>query len=195
MIWWYFSSLVIFCHIFGTHGQYFTVERYSVLATIPFVFILNRLIEYLPYSATIYIVVCCTYFWWSHYYIKAWRTNDTLFGYSMESQPATSENYNNYGLYLLEKGGYNQACRVFLVAEQLTYGDKFRIYLNLARCFGHPSVADYGKALEYATKALGCTSCPIDQREKVIELRDGYWNKIETIKSHRKKLKRLGITN
>ena len=193
MIWWYFASLLIFCHIQGKFGQYFTVERYSCLATIPFCIIINKLIP----NDIIFTIICVTYFWLTHEYVKAWRNNETLFSYSMETNYSTSENANNYGSLLLNEGKFSQAAAVLQVALLLSdiESDRFRVYLNLARCYAHETVMRLSDALKMITLALASPSCPADGRDSLIKMRDDIWKKMEIIQFNRKKLKKLGITN
>ena len=186
MIWWYFASLIIFCKINGNMGQFVTVERYSVLANVAFAVILSKILV----NPILFTIICSLYFSKSYIHTRRYRTNETLFAYAMHSQPNCPENFNNLGNYYMDKGQLSNAVRPLQVAEILTDGDKFRIYASLMQCY--KTTRNYGKALEYANKALG-SNCPEDRHDEILGFRNDLYNKILTIKKHNKLLRKKGI--
>ena len=154
MILWWFMAMGIFCHIQGHYGQ-FVAERYTVVANVAFCVIVAKV---LPYE--VILVYASLLFYRSHVYIPSWRHNINLFSQGVTAFPECTENYNNYGLYLLERGRWQEALSPFLLALKYTTGNKYGLHKNVARCYY--SIKHYDKAYAHIIEAI--KTCP--EKEK-----------------------------
>jgi len=181
---WWFLAILPFTHIFGVKGQY-CCDRYLLLANVAFCVLMSKLLH-----GNYFIVVCTLYFCLSLKYIPAWRHNEPLFRYGMNSQPEAPENYNNLARFMMEKRDYGAGVRPLQVAEILTSGNKFTVYCNMATCY--EKTRHYFKALLYWKKAID-NNCPNNERENIQEHITLLQNKIITIKKNEKKLRKAGV--
>ena len=165
-LWWIlfigiFSQFIVF-------GQ-FTTERYMYLANVGFCVLVGKFLEPYPY---VFAVLCALWFYRSHIYISAWKHNLNLFSYSVSAYPDCPENYVNLSSYYLENKQYLQAIKPLLCAIENSSGNKFKLYGNLATCYG--AYQEYGKALRCVEEAL--STCSPDMREKLLHAKENLEN-------------------
>lgn len=164
-------------------GQFVT-ERYTVIANVFFCALMAKV---LPYE--LFLIIAVLYFCRSLSYIPAWKDNERLFGYSSTQFPESAENWVNFGSYYIERGDHFTAIKPLLLAERLTEGNKYGIYVDLANCYA--SGGFFQKALMWTEKALGCAT--LDKIGEMIEQKKRLENKLNIINHGHNRLKKMGV--
>ena len=164
-------------------GQFVT-ERYMLIAN---VFFCALLVAVLPYE--LFLVLAALYFCKTLSYIPAWKDNERLFGYSAAQFPDCAENWVNFASYYIERGDRFTAIKPLLLAERLTVGNKYGIYVDLANCYA--SGGFFEKALLWTDKALECAT--IDKVPEMVEQKDRLKSKIMLMEHGQKRLKKMGV--
>lgn len=170
---WWFLSLGIFTHIQGHMGQY-VAERYTSLANVAFCVIISNMIYH-----NVFLVLATVYFLISWRYITAYKCNIDLYAQGMFTNPVAAENYGNLANWYLERKDYRRAVEPLIMAEKLSRGYKYPIYVNLAKCLLNEKMFD--QALHYIKLAI--LVCPNGDKETLQKEAQTIENKIS--KSHK----------
>jgi len=180
-VWWFLAIGVFSGYV--QYGQFVT-ERYTQLANVFFCVLMSK---FLPYE--LFLIVGTLYFCRSLIYIPAWKSNERLFAYSTTQFPECPENYNNLASHYMERGNSFSAIKPLLVAERLTEGDKYGIYVNLANCYGVNGF--HQKALDYTDKAIN--AAPADEVSVLFKQRNKLKDRIDTVHNNREQLQKMGV--
>jgi tetratricopeptide (TPR) repeat protein len=154
---WWFLSLGIFTHIQGHMGQYVT-ERYTALANVAFCVMLSMVLP-----TNLFIIVATVYFLVSYRYVTAYKCNTDLYAQGMYTNPLAAENYGNLAQWYLERKDYRRAVEPLVMAEKLSRGYKYPIYVNLAKCLLNEKM--FEQALHYLKMAI--LVCPNSDKESL----------------------------
>lgn len=183
MVWW-FLFIGVFSQ-FTTYGQ-FIAERYMVLANIGFILIINA---YLGQHDTIKWILATLWFCNSWGYVRAYKSNLTLFHHSIQSFPGAPENYNNLASHYLERGQREKAIEPLLLCLRFSGINSPNIHTNLANCYAQ--VGYYHKALLHTQEAL--KGCADDKKDGLLAQCRELQDKLEKIAKNKQSLKKYGI--
>ena len=183
IVWW-LLCLGLFSQ-YTYYGQFIT-ERYTYLANVGICLIFSTFLA--PYEIT-YAILATLWFCKSLDYVKAWRTNETLFSYSISNFPEAPENYNNLGSLYLDKREYHKAIQPLLLAMKFSKGNLTNIHTNLANCFGN--CGHHEKALAHTVEAM--KTCPTDKKVALSKQRDELEQTVRRIHRNRKELRKMGV--
>ena len=180
-------SWFIFIALFSQfiiYGQFVT-ERYTFIPNVFFCILVCSFIEHIiPYT-----ILMTLYFYRSLIYIPAWKSNQNLFSYGIAQFPECPENYNNLGCFYQERGEYFSAINPMLLAEKLSVGNKFGIYVQLASI--HSKLKQYSKASKWINKALDIA--PLDRMQDLMENRNEIERRMYRVQSNEKQLAEMKI--
>lgn len=175
--------MILFLGVFSqvvAFGQ-FIAERYLYIFNVGFCYIIAQILA--PYPEAL-IVLASLWFYRSHLYVPYWKHNVNLFSQSISAFPEADENYNNYGLFLLERGKAQQALMPLLHGLALTKGNKARLHAHIGKCYA--ILKYYDKALYHIKEAM--KTC---DKDKYANLRDCAWELNEKCKKHKRALRQL----
>lgn len=181
LCWFLFMGIFSQFIVYGQHVS----ERYTFLANVFFCALVSAAVA----DERLLWVIAALWFCKSLEYVKAFKDDATLFSYSVTQFPDCPENYVNLGSYYISRGNWFNAIKPMLMAEKLTIGNRFGVYMNLANCYGRSGM--YGKAMEYTLKAVD--TAPKDQLEGLLAQRDEIHNRITALEHNKKKLKKMGV--
>jgi len=182
-IWW-FLCIGVFSQ-FTTYGQ-FVAERYMVLANVGFCWLLASFATTTGFP--IYILATL-WFYKSWDYIRAYKSNLSLFCHSITSFPKSPSNYVNLASHYMERNQKEKAIEPLLVGLKLSKGNSPNLHSNLASCFA--SVGYFTKALEHTDIALA--GCGEHMKESLTKQRDELLMRIEKVDRNKRTLKKYGI--
>jgi len=180
-VWWFLAIGVFSGYV--QYGQFVT-ERYTQLANVFFCVLMSK---FLPYE--LFLIVGTLYFCRSLIYIPAWKSNERLFAYSTTQFPECPENYVNLASHYIERKNSFSAIKPLLVAEKMTVGNKYGIWVDLANCYAVNGF--FQKALYYTNKSL--EEAPKDKIGVMTEQRNDLERRIYKMQRSNKELKKMGV--
>lgn len=183
MVWW-FLFIGVFSQ-FTTFGQ-FVAERYMVLANVGFCLVIC---VYMAQFDTILILLTVSWFWSSWSYIRAYKSNLSLFSHSISAFPYTPENYTNLASHYLERKQKEKAIEPLLCALRFVTVNSWSIHANLAACYA--GVGYFQKALYHIQESL--KHAPESKKEGLQVQEKDLKSRIEKIEQNQRTLKKYGI--
>lgn len=164
---------------FIIYGQ-FIAERYTYVPNVAFCILLTSFIT----SPIIYTIIVTLYFYRSLTYVPAYKSNQNLFSYGISQFPRCPENYNNLGSFFIERGDHYSAIKPMLLAERLTVGNKFGIYVQLANIYS--KCRQYQEGFKWTTKALDIA--PLNEIAPLMEQRNELERRLYRVQKYNKEL-------